>query len=388
MALATQCPHCHTTFRVAHDQLKLRAGLVRCGTCKQIFNGIENLLRQEELEQAVSPAAPPVHLPPVIETVSEPEETPQNVEKPAPSVDFDPGDLEPNPAENTGSGESAASESHDLPLPDEPSEQHETKPDATPMEPQKEDPLLRMTLMDFAHERYEPPIEASDRQTGDETGETDENDPIEQAIDDLESKPWRREQDASELAEGDALDQAEAADYEEPSFVKQGRRKQRIGRAVRIFMAAGSVFLLLGLLAQSAYVFRDQIAAWLPASKPILAEACTHLGCQVGLPAQIEAVSIESSELQTLSANAKTFVLTILLRNHSATEQAWPNVELTLNDTNEKPIARRVFLPREYLKEPADAKKGFAARSEQPVKLHFELAQLKASGYRVYLFYP
>ncbi|HVL76980.1 MAG TPA: MJ0042-type zinc finger domain-containing protein, partial [Noviherbaspirillum sp.] len=43
MALATQCPHCRTTFRVAHDQLKLRAGLVRCGACKQIFNGIENL---------------------------------------------------------------------------------------------------------------------------------------------------------------------------------------------------------------------------------------------------------------------------------------------------------------------------------------------------------
>ena len=388
MALATQCPHCHTTFRVAHDQLKLRAGLVRCGACKQIFNGIENLLRQEELEQAVSPAAPPVHLPPVIETVSEPEETPQNVEKPAPSVDFNPGDLEPAPAENTGSDESAASGSHDLSLPDEPGEQRETEPDATPTEPQKEDPLLRMTLMDFAHERHEPPVEASGRQAGDETEGRDENDPIEQAIDDLESKPWRREQDASELAEGDALDQAEAADYEEPSFVKQGRRKQRIGRAVRIFMAAGSVFLLLGLLAQSAYVFRDQIAAWLPASKPILAEACTYLGCQVGLPAQIEAVSIESSELQTLSANAKTFVLTILLRNHSATEQAWPNVELTLNDTNEKPIARRVFLPREYLKEPADAKKGFAARSEQAVKLHFELAQLKASGYRVYLFYP
>ena len=48
MALATQCPHCHTTFRVAHDQLKLRAGLVRCGACKQIFNGIEHLLRPDE----------------------------------------------------------------------------------------------------------------------------------------------------------------------------------------------------------------------------------------------------------------------------------------------------------------------------------------------------
>jgi predicted Zn finger-like uncharacterized protein len=57
MALATRCPHCQTTFRVAHDQLKLRAGLVRCGACKQIFNGIEHLLPPEEPGQRIAPAA-------------------------------------------------------------------------------------------------------------------------------------------------------------------------------------------------------------------------------------------------------------------------------------------------------------------------------------------
>ncbi len=44
MALATQCPYCHTAFRVVNDQLKLHAGIVRCGACKQTFNGIEHLL--------------------------------------------------------------------------------------------------------------------------------------------------------------------------------------------------------------------------------------------------------------------------------------------------------------------------------------------------------
>lgn len=48
MALATQCPHCYTSFRVANDQLKLHAGLVRCGNCKQTFNGIEHLLAPGE----------------------------------------------------------------------------------------------------------------------------------------------------------------------------------------------------------------------------------------------------------------------------------------------------------------------------------------------------
>src|SRR5690348_690217 len=63
MVLATRCPHCRTTFRVVQDQLKLRGGLVRCGACKEIFNGVENLLRptqslQERPEKEAGQQAP------------------------------------------------------------------------------------------------------------------------------------------------------------------------------------------------------------------------------------------------------------------------------------------------------------------------------------------
>ena len=44
MALATQCPHCQTRFRVASDQLKLRGGIVRCGSCQRIFDGSAHLI--------------------------------------------------------------------------------------------------------------------------------------------------------------------------------------------------------------------------------------------------------------------------------------------------------------------------------------------------------
>ncbi|WP_322402817.1 DUF3426 domain-containing protein [Massilia luteola] len=54
MALATQCPHCHTTFRVAADQLKLRGGIVRCGACQRIFDGNAHLI---DLDKPAPPAA-------------------------------------------------------------------------------------------------------------------------------------------------------------------------------------------------------------------------------------------------------------------------------------------------------------------------------------------
>src|SRR5205823_3568950 len=52
MALATQCPHCHTTFRVASDQLKLRGGIVRCGACQRIFDGNSHLIDLDALAAA------------------------------------------------------------------------------------------------------------------------------------------------------------------------------------------------------------------------------------------------------------------------------------------------------------------------------------------------
>ena len=57
MALATQCPHCHTTFRVAADQLKLRGGIVRCGNCQRIFDGNAHLIDLDKTAAAPAPQA-------------------------------------------------------------------------------------------------------------------------------------------------------------------------------------------------------------------------------------------------------------------------------------------------------------------------------------------
>ncbi|MEJ2115208.1 MAG: zinc-ribbon domain-containing protein, partial [Gammaproteobacteria bacterium] len=37
----TKCPECRAVFRVTTEQLNMAEGLVRCGICDSIFNGIE-----------------------------------------------------------------------------------------------------------------------------------------------------------------------------------------------------------------------------------------------------------------------------------------------------------------------------------------------------------
>ncbi|MDB5762735.1 MAG: hypothetical protein JWQ21_1730 [Herminiimonas sp.] len=393
MALATQCPHCHTTFRVAHDQLKLRAGLVRCGACKEIFNGVEHLLRPAELPQSAAPE--PSSTIQVPTTINPPSAVTAPGQPAIESPQAAPATQDKAGVDSAETGEPAGFTD----MPAQPPAGYMPSHHVAAGDDTDNDPLQRMTLMDFnAFDEIEKDDTAKQdsghlTQSGvddpDKISFTEENadapDELSRAIDDLQRKPWRGAKKPSRQKERSESDTGESA---EPDFVKRARRQQRFGRALRIMLGAGSFVLLFGLIAQGAYIFRNQIAVRLPQTAPTLAHVCNLIGCRLELPAQIDAVSIESSELQALTANQNTFVLTTLLRNRSEIIQAWPNIELTLNDANEKAIVRRVFTARDYLLAAPDLKKGFAANSEQPIKLFFELSQLKASGYRVYLFYP
>ncbi len=401
MALATRCPHCQTTFRVAHDQLKLRAGLVRCGACKEIFNGVEHLLRPEETQQALASARPGPSPPqagtgasaPQVKAFSSSPQTPSGPGSPQPPVDV-PRTEEHEADNHTG----LAADRENTVEPSMPAEKRVSSneeirmppSDAAPADSNFVDPLQRMTLMDFtAFDTHDSKEESCDGASAEHISGTAKDlarnerapnaeDEISLAIEDLQNKPWRR----------GATDSAGKRGQTEPSFMAHARRQKRYGKAMRIIMGAGSVFLFIAVLMQSAFVFRDAIAARLPQYRPVLTSLCAQLGCQVKLPAQIDKVSIESSELQSLPSLPNTFTLAALLRNQATTDQAWPYLELTLNDTNEKPVARKVFQPSDYLSSSQIECAGFPAQSEQQVKISFEMLQMKAAGYRLYLFYP
>jgi predicted Zn finger-like uncharacterized protein len=150
---------------------------------------------------------------------------------------------------------------------------------------------------------------------------------------------------------------------------------------------AGIVFLLV-LLAQAAYFFRVELAARLPGLKPALITYCSLLGCQVTLPKDADLMSIDSSDLEADPDHANVITLTATLHNHAPYAQAYPNLELTLNDINDKPVARRTFRPTEYLPKGIDEKSGLAGSRELNVRVNLDTADLKPSGYRLLLFYP
>lgn len=431
--------------------MKLRAGLVRCGSCKEIFNGIEHLLpvggspSQAVAPVEVKPAPAPNATPQKPASERSPEPTPLGgidgpgipisllVSTPPPSssaLDFaypDPmpeeePELEPKPAPDPVAEPEAEAEHEpaqqkadtvefvefvEVPrvIKESPVANHEAE-DVAP-----EDPLTRMTLVDFTD--TQPPAEhaASDADahavtdaeaeadSGAVAPSPDEPDPLDQVIEELKNKPLRgtkkrkpyarrpTPQLAPEASVAEDPD-PELSDAEEPDFVKQSRRQQTVGRTLRYAMGAASFILLLYLFVQATYTFRDQIAARAPETKPLLQDACLLLGCKIGLPTQIEALSIESDQLETLNTNKEVSEFTMLLRNSGTTAQAWPHLELTLNDANNTMLSRRVFVPHDYLPSTQDEKKGIASNTEQSIKLFIEVPGAKAAGYHVGVFYP
>ena len=152
--------------------------------------------------------------------------------------------------------------------------------------------------------------------------------------------------------------------------------------------ATGALALLLLLLAQSAYFFRTPLAARMPALKPALSSTCRLLGCSVSLPQQAELLSIESSSLSADPDHENQVNLDALLRNRGSYAQSFPALSLTLNDMQDKALARRNFQPSDFLPAEESQTRGLAANHEISIKLRMDTAELRPVGYRLELYYP
>jgi predicted Zn finger-like uncharacterized protein len=149
--------------------------------------------------------------------------------------------------------------------------------------------------------------------------------------------------------------------------------------------ALGIVLLLFLGAGQLLYLFRVELAVLMPELRAPLTATCAALGCDVPYPHRPELMAIESSDLAPV--DKERLHLTATLRNRAPFAQAYPHLELTLTDTDDAPMLRKVLAPADYL--PAGKSAAFfALRDEVAVSLHLETPGLSAVGYRLYLFYP
>jgi len=376
MALAARCPHCGALFRVVADQLKLRGGMVRCGDCRRVFDAIGSLSYVDDHSlvpgQGEAPIAGSAVPGPAAAAPSAP--VPVSVRPRTPVAPAPP--KHPSAAPQVrGSGRRAP------PGPDEPGA--ELWVPTLIGSPEPEPTYYRSASNSPAPEaRIEPtvtPRSASSKAASSRGGESDVRD---------------RRSDYRVLvrAEPDQDTPAASPDQEPqldaPSFLLTRNRLRE--RRLRQALLAGSAVLAVLAVIQIALVMRDNLLEGWPALRPLLARACGPYRCTVGWPEHAELLTTVGSELAAIPGT-DVIELNAAIRSRAPFVMALPAIEITLTDIQNRTIARKVFLPVDYLASSGEPSsridEGLAPESDLSIRLEFEARGLNAAGFVVYPFY-
>jgi predicted Zn finger-like uncharacterized protein len=180
---------------------------------------------------------------------------------------------------------------------------------------------------------------------------------------------------------------ARSADAPLPEFLAD----EPSSRRARWLWAFAALVALIAMAGQATWRFRAEIGAAFPQAREPLRTFCRALGCEMSLPRRAELMSIDSSELQADARRDGLIVLNAVIRNRAQFPQEYPALELTLMDEGERPVLRRVLAPRDYLERNRGddlLREGIAGGTEAALRVFLDTSRTRATGYRLYLFYP
>ncbi len=391
MSLATRCPSCGTVFRVVQDQLRVSEGWVRCGRCNGVFNAAEVLF---DIDSGATVGAD-LGLPGPAAGAPWPADAPT-----APTSTLKPAAASterPSPAPPPAWSAPQAAASADTAWPigrQEP--RFDADADATadppwPRSEQAEEPLLR------APSRHQD--ELADEIVITDHVPTAPRPPLAEPVPGRPSAPWSppasgpaaRADEANVRADFSAAAAAAAGAAATPSpvqalpsFLRSAERTAVWRRpAMRVAAVVGLALLAVALVLQAAVLWRDNLAARWPASAPALTALCRLAGCSVQPLRRIESLAVHSSGLNRLDGST-LYRLQVVLQNRADTAVMMPALDLTLNDAQGRPVARRVVQAAELGAPQAVLQAG----EDLPIKALLSTGERRVDGYTLELFYP
>ena len=360
MSLITTCPECATSFHVKPEHLSAHRGDVRCGKCNLVFNALDKLTQTPDLPLPVASALPEVEeiLPSDIssETIQEPSvevRTDKELPIDEPFVIIEP--------------EITAHDVEDAIIADEPSQDIDIYEEVL-IEPESSEPV-------FVEPALAKEIEPEAPQPADiieEVAETPAPEDSPAIIDEASVKNNAAKAPKSFL------------DAAPKNKLHSTNAQRKVPKSVLALLIG---LLILASLAQATYYLRSPIALKFPVLKPYLVSACGHLGCKIELPKDATLLLVDDSNLQEDAEHAGVIHLSSTLINNAEFAMAYPLLELTLTDANDKPLLRRTFKPSEYLVAGTKVNDGIPAGEEVHIKLSLIAADTPVSGYRVFVTY-
>lgn len=372
MSLITRCPACGTMFKVVPDQLRISDGWVRCGHCSEIFDAQAHLQDADALASAAQRDAPAPAPPPA-----------------APLGDDVGHDVDPG-----GRDGAETQEGH------RDYENHQDHEDHVGREVpgRRHEPVMDSSLDTTFDDEA---LDSAGPDTGQLQAQADDLRPspldapfflAPSAVDDGAAPAPADDRPAVSTSDDEAEPAIWAQSEQEPDlqdleFVRKAQRRamwQR--RSTRVALAVAVVLGAAVLAAQFAVQERDRLAASQPALRPVISALCAPFGCRIGPPRQIDAIVIDASQFTRLRGDS--YRLGLSLRNQAEIAVATPAIELTLTDSEDQPVVRRVIRPEDLAPGmPVLAPKGDWSGSVG-VTVATPGLPARVAGYRVLAFYP
>ncbi|KAB0491828.1 DUF3426 domain-containing protein [Pseudomonas vancouverensis] len=385
-SFVTQCPHCQTSFRVSHAQLSVARGVVRCGSCLQVFNAAKQLLEQAGKEAPPPPPAP-------VEAVEAPPRAISQKQWSAAELDLDSLDLDEELArleqreiqpisefgrhrEDNLSARRDSVEHDDEPWTtdslfseskadraqaiNDPDPLDTLEPPAHPDIPDdteqplietgilaRTEPSLSLDPVELDDEPQPPqlrlhdPLDASTHHERLSATATDDID------DDLPSvEPLRKQRERSARSEPGVRAEVLQDLTDDPLQLDWQKRRSPWGRRLLWLVL---VLLAAGALAGQYIAYHFDELARQDQYRPWFQELCPQLGCTV--PSKVDIAKIKSSNLVVRSHPDFNGALVVdaIIYNRAPFSQPFPLLELRFADLNGHLIASRRFKPGEYL---------------------------------------
>jgi predicted Zn finger-like uncharacterized protein len=378
--MLTRCPQCETHFRVTPEQLRARKGKVRCGACQSVFNALDSLCDEPVAEDSPAPLTPLA----VEDILAEATASAPDAFRAANDEVLETLTPEAVPQDEVIAPESEARTQAD---PSEPAQTIATMPaeEAT----STASGVVHVTDAE-ATEKSRcsedgdelPPVEAAittgEANSAVASTATGESPPI---APELSEVPATSDTSPAPDVPKDLADLVAPADPEDHWDRVPERAAPR-----RWTWVLGSVLLLVTASLQLAFAFRVELAVLTPGLRPALSGVSALIGATVPYPRKPELIGIEASDLAP--AGTDRLLLTATVKNRAPFDQEFPALELTLTDTQDAALVRKVLAPADYLPADHPPQAAFAAQEEVAVHLTLETPGVPAAGYRLYLFYP
>lgn len=384
MKSVTTCPSCQTQFLVTDEQLSQYNGKVRCGHCLNVFNAIDHLAVETQPLATASDQE-------VIE------------DQPQESVTSQPEPAEPSPTESPSIQtqiQHEESSSVEVSVTDNLATDsvEENKPSVS------ENESLIQHITESVPEDAKPTIDTHVR---DENNAANTQNPkradllkelFEQAnlpLEEVSASLPDREEIKIEPELGDvAQTEMDAQQFQEAiSSVNSFEQKPEYQYYLEERKATSPALLILGgvlvLLAivQGLFFYRHTIAMEFPQTKPLLVSICQTVGCNIDLPKEIQLFSIDDSTIEEDAIHEGVIRLTSTITNRADFNQAYPNIEVTLTDTQDQPKLRRTFKPSEYLSKEFHLEEGIAAGDSIAINMPLMADDFKPAGFRLLVSY-